>query len=285
MDHRCVQLADSEGADVMEKRTISWFSCGAPSAVATKLALQQGPVTIAYCEVKEEHPDNTRFLKQCEEWFGQKVIVLGNEGYDRSIYEVFRKTRYLKGVAGARCTGELKKKVREAFERPTDRQVFGYTVEEQKRVDLFIDANNDVDIWPILIEKGLTKADCKSLIRTAGIELPAMYRMGYHNNNCVGCVKGAAGYCNKIRREFPEAFERMNEMEKHLGRTVCKIEMSTVKTRYPEHYDPSTRYWRPRLDELPPDAGVYSTESAIECGIFCEMVERELAVPALKGLT
>ena len=23
-----------------------------------------------------------------------------------------------------------------------------------------------------------------------GIEIPVMYRLGYNNNNCVGCVKG-----------------------------------------------------------------------------------------------
>lgn len=40
-------------------RTISWFSCGAASAVATKLAIAEGgPVTIAYCEIEEEYPDN-----------------------------------------------------------------------------------------------------------------------------------------------------------------------------------------------------------------------------------
>ena len=55
-------------------RTISWFSCGAASAVATKLALAESDVTIVYCEVVEEHPDNKRFLKDCEEWFGQERV-------------------------------------------------------------------------------------------------------------------------------------------------------------------------------------------------------------------
>ena len=170
-------------------RTVSWFSCGAASAVATKLALLESDVTIAYCEVKEEHPDNKRFLKDCEEWFGQEIVILGNDKYDRSIYSVFDKTRWLAGHAGARCTLELKKNVRKKFELPTDRQVFGYTVEEQNRVDRFIDANAEVDIWPILIEKGLNKQDCLAIIQNAGIDLPVMYSLGYKNNNCMGCVK------------------------------------------------------------------------------------------------
>ena len=244
-------------------RTVSWFSCGAASAVATKLALAEGPVTLAYCEVFEEHKDNKRFLADCEEWFGQEIKILGNDKYDRSIYEVFRKTKYLKGPSGARCTGELKKKVRKDFELPSDRQVFGYTIEEQHRVDRFIDSNNDVDIWPILIEKGLTKEDCLGLLSNAGIELPEMYKLGYRNNNCIGCVKGEAGYWNKIRIDFPEVFERMAQTEELLGRTVCKVYRNG-------------KLERPTLRELPPDVGNYPKEHAIECGIFCEMAEGDI---------
>ena len=242
-------------------RTVSWFSCGAASAVATKLAISEGPVTVAYCEVIEEHPDNKRFLKDCEKWFGQEVIILGNDKYNRSIYEVFQKTKYLKGPAGARCTGELKKQVRKSFELPTDRQVFGYTIEEQHRVDRFIDANNDVDVWPILIEKGLGKEDCLGMLSNAGINLPEMYKLGYRNNNCIGCVKGEAGYWNKIRVDFPEVFERMAKTEELLGRTVCKV------------YKKGKLY-RPTLRELPLDAGNYPKEHEIECGIFCEIAEQ-----------
>lgn len=253
----------------MGQRIVSWFSCGAASAVATKLAIAAGaPVTAAYCEVAEEHPDNRRFLNECAEWFGQEVIVLGNDEYSRSIYEVFKRTRYLKGPSGARCTGELKKAVRQQFERPGDRQVFGYTAEETNRLDRFLDANNEVDIWPILIERGLTKADCLAMLENAGIELPAMYKLGYRNNNCIGCVKGEAGYWNKIRIDFPATFERMARMEELLGRTVCKVEKTVDGKRTLE---------RIPLRELPPDAGDYPKEQEIQCGIFCHMAEQEYA--------
>ena len=247
----------------IENRYVSWFSCGAASAVATKMAISTGrPITIAYCEVKEEHEDNKRFLKDCEEWFGQKIKVLGNDKYNRSIYEVFRKTKYLKEPSGARCTGELKKKVRKDFEKVGDVQIFGYTVEEQNRVNRFIDANNDIDIWPILIEKGLTKNDCLAMIQNAGIELPKMYKLGYHNNNCIGCVKGEAGYWNKIRVDFPDVFEKMAQTEELLGRTVTKIYKNG-------------ELHRPTLRELPENAGDYPRELDIECGIFCHMAEND----------
>jgi len=170
------------------KRLVCWFSCGAASAVATKLAITENngklPLVIAYTEVKEEHSDNLRFLSECEKWFGQKIEILGNDFYGRSIYRVFEKN-YMRTPRGAPCTRALKKQVRQKFEQIGDRQVFGYTVEEQARLDRFIDANADVDIWAPLIEKNLNKGDCLAMLQNAGIELPMMYSLGYNNNNCI----------------------------------------------------------------------------------------------------
>jgi len=241
-------------------RTVCWFSCGAASAVATKIALAErerergSELIIAYTEVKEEHPDNKRFLAECEEWFGQKIEILGNDFYDRSIYRVFEKN-YIRTPKGAPCTRALKKQIRERFEKPTDRQVFGYTAEEQARLDRFIDANADVNIWTPLIEKGLGKEDCLAMLKNAGIELPVMYKLGYHNNNCIGCVKGGMGYWNKIKVDFPEHFDRMAKLERFKKQTI-------FKDRY--------------LDELKPTDGNYPQEPNIECSIFCQIAEQEL---------
>jgi hypothetical protein len=242
-------------------RVISWFSCGAASAVATKLAIAESksPVEIVYCHVQEEHPDNMRFKDDCEKWFGQEIKVIKNEKYDGSIYKVFEQTKYLVGIAGAPCTRLLKKEMRKQYEQIGDRQVFGYTVEEQDRVDRFIDSNSDVDLWSILIEKGLTKQDCLAILQRANIELPAMYKLGYQNNNCIGCVKGGAGYWNKIRVDFPEKFDRMSAMEKKIGAKILKIG--------------DERIW---LSDLPKNAGDYPKEKAIECGIFCHMAEESI---------
>lgn len=242
-------------------RVISWFSCGAASAVATKLAITESkvPVEVVYCHVKEEHPDNMRFLKDCEAWFGQPITVLEDEKYHGSIYEVFLKRKYIVGIQGAPCTLFLKKEVRKRYERPGDTQVFGYTLEEEDRVDRFLDANNDVKLWSILIEKSLTKQDCLAIIDRAGIELPQMYKLGYSNNNCIGCVKGGLGYWNKIRVDFPEAFDKMAKTERLLGVKILKSKGERIY-----------------LDELPVGSGDYPSEQSIECGIFCHMAEQDI---------
>ena len=242
-------------------RVLSWFSCGAASAVATKLAISSGAnVTIAYCKVEEEHPDNERFLKDCERWFGKKIIVLQNEFYKGSIYNVFKKN-YMRTPSGSPCTRALKKNVRLKFELPDDRQVFGYTVEEENRVNNFIDANPSVDIWPILLDKQLSKDDCIAIIANAGIEIPEMYKLGYRNNNCIGCVKGGKGYWNKIRNDFPDHFLRMADLEKKKGCTVLKNSI-TSEPIY--------------LHDLDPNAGNYPKEADISCGIFCHMAEQDI---------
>jgi len=267
-------------------RTVSWFSCGAASAVATKLSIAKGPVTIAYCEVKEESEDNPRFLADCEKWFGQEILILGNDKYHRSIYEVFNKSRYLVGPGGAKCTGVLKKEVRETFQKPDDVHVMGYTVEEQDRYDRFIDANNIHTSAP-LIDAGLTKSDCLAMVENAGIELPEMYRLGYKNNNCRGCVKAVSpSYWRKIEKDFPDYFLKMSETEQALGRSVCQISMPVVKKRYPEKYKElgspdlynekgSANRWRLQLHELPEDIKPMDDAPDIQCGIFCHMAEQD----------
>jgi 3'-phosphoadenosine 5'-phosphosulfate sulfotransferase (PAPS reductase)/FAD synthetase len=127
-------------------RTVCWFSCGAPSAVAAKIALEADSAAIvAYCDTGSEHPDNERFLRDVEKWLGIKVTRLKSEKYANT-WEVFEQRRYLVGPKGALCTTELKKVLRFDFQRADDRQVFGYTAEEASRADRFREQNFDVDL-------------------------------------------------------------------------------------------------------------------------------------------
>ena len=255
-------------------RVVSYFSCGAASAVATKLALSSNRlpdgadhVVVMNFEIAEEHPDNARFLRDCEEWFGVPITVVGNDEYDRSTDKVFRDTQFLVGPYGARCTAELKKAMRWEHGLADDTVVMGWTSDEQHRLDRLQESEPLLKQWPVLIERGLTKADCLHILKNAGIELPMMYRLGYRNNNCIGCVKGQAGYWNKIRVDFPERFAEMARIERELGRTICKREWTENGVRKLE---------RIYLDEMPPDLGRYSAEPESQCGVFCQMAEDQI---------
>lgn len=243
------------------ERTLCWFSAGAASAVATKIVLAENPpdLAVVYVDTGSEHPDNERFLGDCERWFGRPIERIRSEKY-RDTWQVWSERRYLVGPKGALCTAELKKKPRFRFERPTDVQVFGYTADpaDAARADRFRDQNPGVTLRTPLIEHQLTKADCLALIDRAGIELPAMYRLGYTNNNCVGCPKGGMGYWNKIRRDFPDIFERMAALEDDIGATVLR--------------EPTTGERLP-LRLLDPGRGDHQNEPNMDCSLMCALAE------------
>jgi hypothetical protein len=162
-------------------------------------------------------------------------------------------------VKGARCTTELKKVLRNAFQQVDDIQVFGFDFTERERAAKFKANNPEVILSTPLIDKGVTKNRCFSIIQDAGIELPIMYRLGYKNNNCIGCVKGQSGYWNKIRKDFPDVFERMAKMERKLNVAINKSYAGDGKRK------------RVFLDELPPDMGRYESEKSIGCGVLCDI--------------
>ena len=247
-------------------RIICQFSCGAASAVATKLILADyentRDVQIINAYIEEEHSDNRRFLSDCEKWFERNIIILRDEKYGASAYEVFRRKRFTKGFGGAPCSRQLKRDLLNGWRNPTDVMVLGYTVEEQGRYDRFIDANN-VECMVPLIDRGLSKSDCLAMLERAGIEIPYMYRLGYHNANCIGCVKGGEGYWNKIRIDFPEQFEAMAQIESDIGVNGYLFRDRTTNERY-------------SLRELPPDKGRFKDEPEIACSFFCEMADDDI---------
>lgn len=206
----------------MSARLLAWFSCGAASAVATKLTGGH-PV---YCETGAEHPDNQRFMADCEQWFGRPVERLHSEKYDDT-WAVWEKRRYLAGVEGALCTIEMKVIPRLIFQRPDDIHVFGYTADaaDETRAQRLRENYPELSIQTPLIERGLTKAACLDIIQRAGIKLPPLYAMGFQNNNCIPCVKATSpAYWALVRLKFPAEFARMAKLSRELDVRLCRID-------------------------------------------------------------
>jgi hypothetical protein len=232
-------------------RKIVWFSCGVASACAAKLVPD---AEVVYCDTsRDEHPDNARFFADVEKWIGRKITVIKSDKYT-TIDEVFA-TGYMAGIAGAKCTTELKKIPRHKFQRADDIHSFGFTADELDRIADFERNNPELNLsWP-LVEAGLTKALCIWMVIAAGIEVPAMYKLGYKNNNCLGCVKATSPkYWNDIRRDFPAAFEERATRSRLIGARLARYHGERIF-----------------LDELPAD----TTEEIIEdlsCGPQCGVI-------------
>lgn len=255
-------------------RIVCWFSCGSPSAVAAKIEVEENarreqplPLVVARIVVRNEHQDNDRFTEDCEAWIGVPILRLISEKYDGDIYNVYEREQYIAGTVGASCTRLLKKAVREKFQQPGDMHVFGFYSEEADRLTDMQQDYPDLILGDPLIRRGITQADCHAMIERAGIRRPYMYELGYNNNNCIGCVKGGLGYWNKVRVDFPWAFDRMAKKSRQMNVRLIKTESKVDGKRV------SNRMF---LDQLPLGAGNYPTEKAIDCGIACEAAEREM---------
>lgn len=235
-------------------RRLVWFSCGAPSAVAAKLTVQDHPeALVVYCDtMANEHPDNPRFFRDVQEWIGKPITVIRSEKYP-SVDAVIQKERYMAGPNGARCTVELKKIPRFAFQQPDDIHIFGYTIEprEVKRALAFKKNNPELLTEWVLISRLLSKADCKSMVLDAGIALPKMYEEGFSCNNCIGCVKVTApAYWNRVRRLYPAVFETRRLQSRELGVRLVQLHKKRIS-----------------LDDLPAEAT--GGDESVECGPHC----------------
>lgn len=239
-------------------RTVSWFSCGAASAVATKLVTEAMPV---YCETGAEHEDNPRFMSDCESWFGKKVERLRSDRYSDT-WTLWKERRWLAGPEGALCTIELKVIPRLTFQRPDDIHVFGYTADapDKKRAEMLRTNFPELTIKTPLIERGLTKAACLAMIEKAGIALPPLYALGFPNNNCIPCVKATSpDYWALVRKVRPIEFARMVDLSRSLGVRLTRINGE-----------------RAFIDEIPPDWPTTQPIAPV-CDFLCHIAEQEFA--------
>lgn len=237
-------------------RRLVWFSCGAASAVAAKIATKRhDDVEVVYCDLfTDEHLDNSRFFDDVQDWIGQPIRVVSSDKY-QSVNDVFTKRRYMAGIAGAVCTVEMKKVPRFKFQRPDDIHIFGFTADEQDRINRFDEYNPGLATQHILLENEVTKDECLAIVEDAGIDLPAMYLLGYRNNNCLGCVKAtSATYWNMIRRDFPDVFDLRAAQSREYGARLTRVKGVRVF-----------------LDELPPDYLPAEPLENISCGPDCSI--------------
>lgn len=201
-------------------RDLIWVD-GVNSAVMGKLVLDANPDAIpAHCDLgKSVHPDSHRFIDDLEQWYGKEIIRLRSAKYE-TIDEVYEDRKYLSGMNGAPCTGEMKFAPRLDFQLPSDRHFWGYTADklDAARFDRMLADYPLLKQRSPLIEIGMKKKDTHAFLREAGIRRPWVYEIGMPNGNCLGCVKSSSpNYWALIRQHFPEVFDRRNDQCRRFG--------------------------------------------------------------------
>lgn len=280
-----------------EHPVICWWSGGVTSAVACKLAIEMygaDSCVLIMLDTGNEDDDTYRFKQDCERWYGKFIEVASIVGSTsptigwltvkyESIEDVWYDFLSLNVASGAICSSELKREVRKMIQKRMNYsyQVFGFDVDEPKRAKN-IKKNYPLSrsIFPLLLH-AYTKKDCIRIIQSAGIKIPRMYELGFHNNNCfkTGCVQGGIGYWQKMREDFPEKFEKMAKVEHELTNlkgqpvTCLKDQSSNAKDSgdfqvfllphpdYPNHKDLSMMKGR-------------KVEPLIECNGFCGVQDK-----------
>lgn len=239
-----------------------WFSCGAASAVATKLTLESYgnlcDVRVVNNPVAEEDEDNRRFLADVQDWLGVQIEDVRNTKYpNASAEEVWDRRGGMSFPHGAPCTYHLKKEARQQWENANkpDWHVFGFGAEEQERHDMFA-LTERANILPILIDARLTRQDCYEMVLNYGLNPPRSYALGWPNANCKGCVKATSPtYWNFVREVEPDVFARRAEQSRRLGSKLVRVKNKRI---YLDELDPKTK-GRPMKSLTMP-----------ECGLFCE---------------
>lgn len=238
---------------------ICWISAGISSFIAGYFSRDTVDKYI-YIDVKDQHPDSLRFIRDCEKLLGKRIEIIRSCKY-LDVEDVARRTGFLNSPYGAPCTGMLKMAVRKEWESEYYQQsgkidleyVWGYDVTERRRAAHMIENFPEFKHEFPLIDRNLRKEDAHALAMKLGLRRPLMYDLGYSNNNCIGCVKGGKGYWNKIRKDFPDVFQRRAKLERDLG---C----SCINGCF--------------LDELDPNDGRGGVVVP-ECSVFCYLAEQE----------
>lgn len=257
-------------------KVIGWWSGGITSSVACKLAIDifgKENCRIIMIDTKNEHEDTYRFKKDCEKWYDLEIEIISAipDKYE-SIQEVWRKHKSLNVAHGAICSSELKRMVRERWQKENtfEYQVFGFEFsgrEMKRATGLALNHPKAKPIFP-LIMMGYDKKKCLKIVQEENIEVPEMYKLGFSNNNCfqTGCIQGGVGYWKKIQSEFPEKFESMANMEHELTKkkgkpvTILKKDGELVFLKKNPDY--------PNFKTIE-DCNGRTVETLLECNGFC----------------
>lgn len=257
-------------------KSICWWSGGVTSAAACKLWADI--VGADNCDfvfigtLNNEDDDTQRFKDDCEKWYGKEIKTIQRKDY-LEISDVWRKHNSLNTANGAICSSELKRTMREQYqkENPAIFQVFGFDIDEPKRAKAMRLNYPEINpIFPLLLY-GFSKKKCIDILASVGIKIPDAYLLGFSNNNCLktGCVQGGIGYWQKFKETFPDRFEKMANLEHELSAkkgkpvTICKDQSKDGKLVFLKH---NPEY--PTYKDISMMKG-RQPESLVECNGFC----------------
>lgn len=211
---------------------IVMFSGGIGSwacAMRVKEQMQPGDeLTLLFADVKGdsrnphigEDEDTYRFIQESAQHLGGQLIVL-NSG--KTIWDVFKESRFLGNSRLAKCSHELKQK-------PCRRWLEQNTTPENSTVYVGIDwteihrleaIQNAYQPWiakaPLTEAPYWDKSQLIAMARAEGLEPPRAYDLGFPHNNCGGgCVRAGQAQFALLLKVMPDRYAEWEQQEQEL---------------------------------------------------------------------
>ncbi|XMB66263.1 hypothetical protein RI065_08150 [Mycoplasmatota bacterium zrk1] len=216
----------------MKEKHIIMFSGGASSSYVAKWVVDKygkDNCILFFTDTLWEHKDNYRFMEQCAQYLDMEWtrVVDG-----RTPEEVFFNMKFLGNARMAKCSEELK--VRQTLIYIEDLRdegyepilYFGIGPHESHRADNLKRHYEHFPLEPVecrfpMIDSISQEVKARYIIENEwGIELPKMYKLGFHHANCNGrCVRAGMHHYANLYLEMPEIYKLQEDMEERFRKT------------------------------------------------------------------
>lgn len=216
------------------------FSGGVGSwAAAKRVVAEYGPedVTLLFTDTRMEDEDLYRFFTEAASNVGRVKVVVLSDG--RTPWDVFFSVKFLGNSQIDPCSRVLKREPAAKWLKdhcdPSDTVVYvGIDWTEEHRYTGLRD-RRAAEGWtyraPLCEPPYLTKAQVFQWLKSEGIELPRLYRLGFSHNNCGGfCIKAGHAHFKKLLDTMPERYAFHEKREQDL-RLYLKADVSILSDR------------------------------------------------------
>jgi hypothetical protein len=185
-------------------------------------------VILLFTDTLIEDQDLYRFLNDAQKYFHCKLIKIAD---GRTPWQVFKDVRWLGNSRLAQCSHILKQKtaekwIKENFKPDECILYLGIDWSEEHRTKAPVKNWEPYKVeFPMCEEPYLTKEDMLAFLQKKGIEVPALYKLGFSHNNCGGmCVRGGQGHFIHLLNKLPDRFAALEvfekDMQEYLGKDV-----------------------------------------------------------------
>ena len=196
------------------------LSGGIASAVAANRVMKKYPeeqIILWFSDTSFEDQDLYRFLDDLENYWGNKIVRYKD---GRTPLDVFEEQNIIGNSRLAPCSDVLKISPFRKFVKSNlpctvylgmDWTEFHRTIKPTKNYNSI---GAEVD-YPLLWNPKQLKRDYMDEVKSWGIDIPELYRLGFTHNNCGGrCIRQGQIYWKKLKEVLPERFDQMNQWEK-----------------------------------------------------------------------